>query len=94
VSPRYQLVKELARMSFGQDEINELIVEFAYLYGHVVRLKGGDSFVFGRGAEEIEYAESHGVRTTVVPGVTSAIAVPASLNIPVTARGVSESFGL
>ncbi|HEX6227668.1 MAG TPA: uroporphyrinogen-III C-methyltransferase [Chryseolinea sp.] len=77
---------------FSQYDINELIVEFAYLYGHVVRLKGGDSFVFGRGAEELAYAESHGIQTSVVPGVSSAIAVPASLNIPVTARGVSESF--
>jgi len=76
----------------SQENINELIVEFAYLYGHVVRLKGGDSFVFGRGAEEIAYAEAHGVKTSVVPGISSAIAVPASLNIPVTARGVSESF--
>jgi uroporphyrin-III C-methyltransferase len=90
--PALSVGKRAGSHEFGQDEINELIVEFAYLYGRVVRLKGGDSFVFGRGAEEIEYAESHGVRTTVVPGVTSAIAVPASLNIPVTARGISESF--
>jgi uroporphyrin-III C-methyltransferase len=90
--PALSVGKRAGSHEFGQDEINELIVEFAYLYGHVVRLKGGDSFVFGRGAEEIEFAESHGVRTTVVPGVTSAIAVPASLNIPVTARGISESF--
>lgn len=48
--------------------------------------------MFGRGAEEIEYAESHGVQASVVPGISSAIAVPASVNIPVTARGMSESF--
>ena len=84
--------KRAGSHEFNQENINELIVEFAYLYGHVVRLKGGDSFVFGRGAEEIVYAESHGVHTSVVPGISSAIAVPASLNIPVTARGVSESF--
>jgi uroporphyrin-III C-methyltransferase len=84
--------KRAGAHSFKQEEINELIVEFAYLYGHVVRLKGGDPFVFGRGSEEIEYAEAHGVSATVVPGISSALAVPASLNIPVTARGISESF--
>ena len=90
--PALSVGKRAGSHEFSQEDINELIVEFAYLYGHVVRLKGGDSFVFGRGAEEIEYAISHGVQTAVVPGVTSAIAVPASINIPVTARGVSESF--
>lgn len=78
--------------SFKQDEINDLIVEFSFLYGHVVRLKGGDPFVFGRAMEEIEFALKHGIETAIVPGVSSAIAVPASLDIPVTARGVSESF--
>jgi len=84
--------KRAGAHSYKQEEINELIVEFAYLYGHVVRLKGGDPFVFGRGSEEIEYAEAHGVSASVVPGISSALAVPASLNIPVTARGISESF--
>jgi uroporphyrin-III C-methyltransferase len=84
--------KRAGAHSYKQEEINELIVEFAYLYGHVVRLKGGDPFVFGRGSEEIAYAESHGVSTSAVPGISSALAVPASLNIPVTARGISESF--
>jgi uroporphyrin-III C-methyltransferase len=90
--PVLSVGKRAGSHEFSQEDINELIVEFAYLYGHVVRLKVGDSFVFGRGAEEIDYAESHGVQTAVVPGVSSAIAVPASFNIPVTARGVSESF--
>ena len=90
--PARSVGKRAGSHAYSQENINELIVEFAYLYGHVVRLKGGDSFVFGRGAEEIAYAESHGVQTSVVPGISSAIAVPASLNIPVTARGVSESF--
>lgn len=84
--------KRAGAHSYKQEEINELLVEFAYLYGHVVRLKGGDPFVFGRGSEEIAYAESHGVSTSVVPGISSALAVPASLNIPVTARAISESF--
>src|SRR5688500_18821454 len=83
--PSLPVGKRAGAHSFQQDDINELIVEFAYLYGHVVRLKGGDSFVFGRGAEELAYAESHGVPTSVVPGVSSAIAVSACLNILVTA---------
>lgn len=90
--PSLSVGKRAGAHSYKQEEINELIVEMAYLYGHVVRLKGGDPFVFGRGAEEIEFAEAHGIQTAVVPGITSAIAVPASLHIPVTARGVSESF--
>lgn len=90
--PSFCVGKRAGAHSFNQDDINELIVEFAYLYGHVVRLKGGDSFVFGRGSEEIAYAHTQGVRTAVVPGISSALAVPASLFIPVTARGTSESF--
>jgi uroporphyrin-III C-methyltransferase len=58
----------------------------------VVRLKGGDPFIFGRGSEEIEYAESFGIPTFVVPGISSAIAVPAYQGISLTKRGVSESF--
>ncbi|MBT1702470.1 uroporphyrinogen-III C-methyltransferase [Chryseosolibacter indicus] len=84
--------KRAGEHSYKQDEINELIVEFAYLYGHVVRLKGGDPFVFGRATEEIQFAHQHGIETQVVPGVSSAIAVPASADIPVTSRGISESF--
>lgn len=75
-----------------QAEINSLIVESAFLYGHVVRLKGGDPFVFGRATEELECASRYGIPVAVVPGISSALAVPASLSIPVTSRGVSESF--
>ncbi len=84
--------KRAGAHSYKQEDINELIVEFAYLYGHVVRLKGGDPFVFGRGSEELAYAAAQNVKTAVVPGISSALAVPASVNIPVTARGISESF--
>lgn len=84
--------KRAGAHSYRQEEINSLIVEFAYLYGHVIRLKGGDPFVFGRGAEEVAYAEANGVKVNVVPGISSALSVPASLNIPITARGISESF--
>ncbi len=75
-----------------QEEINQLCVAYAKKHGHVVRLKGGDPFVFGRGAEEIEFIESFGVPTEVVPGITSAVAVPACIGVPVTKRGVAESF--
>ena len=77
---------------YSQDEINQKIVENAYEYGHVVRLKGGDPFVFGRGSEEIDYAENYGLHTDIVPGISSSIAVPSSIGIPLTKRGVSESF--
>ena len=90
--PSFCVGKRAGAHSYNQDDINELIVEFAYLYGHVVRLKGGDPFVFGRGSEEVAYAQTHGLRTAVVPGISSAFAVPASVSIPVTARGISESF--
>jgi uroporphyrin-III C-methyltransferase len=78
--------------SFTQDEINQLIVTYAFEFGSVVRLKGGDPFVFGRGKEEEEYAIKHGIETSVIPGISSCIAVPASIGIPVTFRGISESF--
>lgn len=90
--PAMPVGKRAGSHSYAQEDINELIVEFAYLYGHVVRLKGGDPFVFGRATEEIEFAAKHGIETQVVPGISSAIAVPAALNIPLTARGLSESF--
>ncbi|UWX54207.1 uroporphyrinogen-III C-methyltransferase [Maribacter litopenaei] len=78
--------------SYQQDQINELIVSRAKSHGHVVRLKGGDPFVFGRGAEEMEYAVAFGLDTEVVPGISSSLSVPAYQNIPVTKRGASESF--
>mgnify|MGYP002632234134 CR=1 FL=1 len=78
--------------AFQQEQINELIVSKANEKGHVVRLKGGDPFVFGRGAEEIDYVKSFGLETFVVPGISSAMAVPAYLGIPLTKRGASESF--
>ena len=77
---------------YSQERINELIVENAFNYGHVVRLKGGDPFVFGRGSEEIEYAESFGIPIEVVSGISSSVAVPAKLGIAVTQRNVARSF--
>jgi len=78
--------------SLSQDKINELIVSSAFEYGNAVRLKGGDPFIFGRGSEEIDYIESFGIETEVISGISSAMAVPASMGIPLTKRGVSESF--
>ncbi|QJB35550.1 uroporphyrinogen-III C-methyltransferase [Chitinophaga oryzae] len=77
---------------YTQDEINRMIVKYALSYGSVVRLKGGDSFVFGRGQEEIAFAQQFGITAEVVPGISSAISVPGVNKIPVTARNVSEGF--
>ncbi|MDG1743846.1 MAG: SAM-dependent methyltransferase, partial [Polaribacter sp.] len=68
--------------TYQQEKINELIVSRANSKGHVVRLKGGDPFVFGRGAEEMEYAASFGIETAMVPGISSSLAVAAHQNIP------------
>ena len=78
--------------SFSQDAINKLMIDYAINYGHVVRLKGGDPFVFGRGYEELDYAASYSIPATVIPGISSAISVPGLQHIPVTHRGLSESF--
>ena len=84
--------KRIGFHEYSQDQINQLIVDNALTYGNVVRLKGGDSFIFGRGSEEIEYIESFGIPTFVIPGLSSSIAVPANQGISLTKRGVSESF--
>lgn len=78
--------------SYTQEQINELLVKHALQYGHVVRLKGGDPFVFGRGSEEIAHLSRFGISSEVIPGISSALAVAASNGIPVTHRGISESF--
>src|SRR5262249_35088791 len=75
-----------------QDEINRLIVFYASKHGHVVRLKGGDPFVFGRGYEEIEYAEKSGISTSVIPGLSSSTSLTGLQKIPLTHRGLTESF--
>ena len=75
-----------------QDHINHALVEHARAGRAVVRLKGGDPFVFGRGREEVEACLTAGVPVEVVPGVTSAVSVPAAAGIPVTHRGVSQGF--
>ncbi|TDS18554.1 uroporphyrin-III C-methyltransferase [Maribacter caenipelagi] len=90
--PKIYTGKRCGKHSHTQEEINELIVKNAFEYGHVVRLKGGDPFVFGRANEEIEYIESFGIPVSIIPGISSSIAVPSSQGIPMTKRGVSSSF--
>ncbi len=84
--------KEDGRHILPQDEINETIYQKALKYDVVVRLKGGDPFVFGRGGEEGMYLKNKGVSFEIIPGITSAISVPAYAGIPVTSRGVAVSF--
>lgn len=78
--------------ALSQKEINHLIQEKGVQYHHVVRLKGGDPFIFGRAQEEIVAAKEAGMEINVVPGISSALAVPASQMISLTSRGVSDSF--
>ncbi len=75
-----------------QWRINELLVERAAAGKRVARLKGGDPFVFGRGGEEAEHCRAAGIPVEVVPGVTSAVAVPSIAGIPVTHRGIAAGF--
>ena len=78
----------------SQEAINALLVEHALAGRAVVRLKGGDPFVFGRGSEEMDACAAFGIPCIVVPGISSAIGVPAAAGIPVTARGESRSFAV
>jgi uroporphyrin-III C-methyltransferase len=84
--------KEDGHHIMPQDDINETIYQNALKHKVVVRLKGGDPFVFGRGGEEAAYLKERGIHFEIIPGITSAISVPAYAGIPVTHRGVAVSF--
>lgn len=87
---------DVAKLPYGravaQEETNRMMVEHARAGKKVARLKGGDPFVFGRGFEEVQHLSAHGIACRVVPGVTSAISVPAAADVPVTHRGVTHGF--
>ncbi|MGJ4081746.1 uroporphyrinogen-III C-methyltransferase [Corynebacterium macclintockiae] len=76
----------------SQERTNELLIEHARAGKNVVRLKGGDPFVFGRGFEEVQACAASGVPCEVIPGVTSAVSVPAAIGVPVTQRGMVHAF--
>jgi len=84
--------KRAGHHSYRQEAINDLMIQMALMHGHVVRLKGGDPFVFGRGHEELTVAEAHGIEVDIIPGLSSCIAVPALQKVPLTKRGINESF--
>jgi uroporphyrin-III C-methyltransferase len=89
---RVYVGKEPGRAAMRQERINELLIEHALGGRTVVRLKGGDPFVFGRGGEEVLACARAGIPVEVVPGISSAIAAPAAVGIPVTHRGLARSF--
>jgi uroporphyrin-III C-methyltransferase len=86
--------KQPDRHALSQDQINALLVELAGRHTCVVRLKGGDPFVFGRGGEEAQVLAQAGIDWEVVPGISSAYAVPAYAGIPVTHRGITQDFSV
>ena len=89
-------VVDVAKLPYAkqvaQERINEMLVDYARQGKHVVRLKGGDPYVFGRGFEELQACAAAGLECSVVPGVTSAVSVPAAAGVPVTQRGVTHAF--
>ncbi len=86
--------KKPGEIATRQDTINELLVAAARNHDSVVRLKGGDPLVFGRGAEEASHLRAHGINVEIVPGITSALGVPTSAGVPVTSRGVAAGFAV
>ncbi|HZI24556.1 MAG TPA: uroporphyrinogen-III C-methyltransferase [Chryseolinea sp.] len=84
--------KRKGHKEFAQEEINQLIVFYSIRYKCVVRLKGGDPNVFGRGHEEMEYVKRRGISVETISGISSVLAAPAAAGIPLTKRGINESF--
>ena len=90
----YDVGKSAGNHKLGQDGINELLAQKAKEFKTVVRLKGGDPYIFGRGGEEHLYWKERGIKVEVVPGITSAISVPAYAGIPITQRGYTTSLAI
>ena len=88
---RISVAKRKSRHSYSQDEINRMLTAFAREGLTVVRLKGGDPFIFGRGGEELEACRAAGVECRVIPGVTAALAAGASAGAPLTHRGSAQA---
>jgi len=88
---RISVAKRKSRHSYAQDEINRMLVAFALQGLKVVRLKGGDPFIFGRGGEELEACRAAGVECLIVPGVTAALAAGAGAGAPLTHRGLAQA---
>ncbi|MBW8813990.1 MAG: uroporphyrinogen-III C-methyltransferase [Caulobacterales bacterium] len=88
---RISVAKRKSRHSYSQDEINRMLVAFALEGLNVVRLKGGDPFIFGRGGEELEACREAGVECLIVPGVTAALAASANAGAPLTHRGAAQA---
>lgn len=84
--------KRLGAHAYKQEEINLMLVDYALKYGHVVRLKGGDPYVFGRGNEELQYAQARNIETAVIPGMSSSLALPDLIGIPLIHEEVSTDF--
>lgn len=86
--------KERGAHRYTQDDINRMLLEYSEKYDVVVRLKGGDPFIYGRGEEEMLYLKKHGVESIVIPGVSSVYAAPAYAGIPITNRELSSSVAI
>ena len=96
--PRHARLVDVGKRPYGastsQNVINEMLVEAALSNDSVVRLKGGDPLVFGRGAEEADYLVAHGIDVEIVPGISSALGVPTAAGVPITRRGVASGFAV
>lgn len=84
--------KRLGYKRYEQEEINYLLLTEALEHGHVVRLKGGDPFVFGRGGDEVDYLAAFSIETHIIPGISSSTSALSTIGAPLTKRGVSEGF--